>query len=358
MSIYVDIKKRLGSFNLSVQLEAENEVVGILGASGSGKSMTLRSIAGIVTPDSGEIVLNGKTLYSSAKKINLMPQQRKVGLMFQSYALFPNMTVAQNIAVGIKDKTQRVKLVKEYMELLRLQGLEQRYPSQLSGGQQQRVALARMLASSPDILLLDEPFSALDRHLRFSIEQEFVDALQRFNGTVLYVSHNVGEIYQYCKSAAVLAHGKVAEFSATQSLFHAPQTVEGARLTGYKNLSAIAKIDSHTIFAADWNLPFTLEDELTNDITFVGVREADLVLTEVEREGCVKVTAANVKYFPQFAVLNLYSNGANKPIYFTCPKESAENFLTLSKQDRLYLVIRPKQLLFFRSETYHNKKQP
>ncbi|WP_312640405.1 ATP-binding cassette domain-containing protein [Hydrogenoanaerobacterium sp.] len=351
MSIYVDIKKRFGDFTLEMQFEAENEIVGILGASGSGKSMTLRCIAGIVTPDSGEIVLNGKTLYNSAKKINLTPQQRNVGLMFQSYALFPNMTVAQNIAVGIKDKAQRTKLVGDYIELLRLQGLVGRYPSQLSGGQQQRVALARMMASSPDILLLDEPFSALDRHLRFSIEQEFADALGCFDGTVLLVSHNVGEIYQYCATTAVLAQGKIAEYESTEELFYSPRTVEGARLTGCKNLSAVKAIGHNTVFAEDWNLQFILQQELPDGITAIGIREADLTLTNFTGECGVSVTVTNVKYFPQFAVLNLSPKRAQRDIYFTCSKALVGDYLTQSERGELYLSVGPDQLLFLSGES-------
>ena len=198
MSLFAEIYKQLGSFTLDIKLEAENEVLGLLGASGCGKSMTLRCIAGIVKPDHGRIVLNGRVLFDSEERINLSPQQRGVGLMFQSYALFPNMTVAQNIAAGVKDKAKQPELVRKFCSLLQLDGMENRLPHQLSGGQQQRVALARMMASEPGLLMLDEPFSALDGQLRHTIEPEFAAALDAFEGAVLYVSHSISEIYRYC----------------------------------------------------------------------------------------------------------------------------------------------------------------
>ena len=160
MSLYVDIRKKLGGFTLETQFEAADGVTGILGASGCGKSMTLRCIAGIVKPDEGYIELDGKVLFDSREKINLRPQERHVGLLFQNYALFPNMTVEKNILCGVrsKDKREKAAALADALRRFRLEGLEKRYPAQLSGGQQQRVALARILCSQPEAILLDEPF--------------------------------------------------------------------------------------------------------------------------------------------------------------------------------------------------------
>ena len=188
MAIFVDIEKKLGDFTLKAKFQAGDETLALLGASGCGKSMTLRCIAGIEKPDRGKIILDGVTLFDSEKKINLTPQQRHTGLMFQNYALFPNMTVAQNINCGAKrekDSKIRKDMVESVMECFDLGDLADRLPHQLSGGQQQRVALARILVSSPGILLLDEPFSALDSHLRFKLEQEVRRVIKRFGKTVL-----------------------------------------------------------------------------------------------------------------------------------------------------------------------------
>ena len=160
----VDIHMELKEFDLDVDFELKKGCLGILGPSGCGKSMTLKSIAGIVTPDSGIISLAADeetTYFNSKQKINLKPQKRNVGYLFQNYALFPNMTVEENIAVGL-GKDHDEKRVSEMIKRFHLEGLEKRYPRQLSGGQQQRVALARILAYGPDVILLDEPFSAMD----------------------------------------------------------------------------------------------------------------------------------------------------------------------------------------------------
>lgn len=202
MSLYVDVKKDLGGFCLSINFEAEQEVMGILGASGCGKSMTLRCIAGVVKPDQGRIVLNGRTLFDWEKGINLPPQKRHVGLLFQNYALFPNMTVKKNLMMGLKavekDKKKAEAAVEEMIGRFYLTGLENHRPSQLSGGQQQRAALARILLTKPELLMLDEPFSALDGYLRWKLELELMDILKEFDGPTLFVSHSRDEIYRLC----------------------------------------------------------------------------------------------------------------------------------------------------------------
>ena len=173
MSLSVDIRKKLEGFTLDIAFRTENRVTGLLGASGSGKSMTLKCIAGIEQPDEGRIVLNERVLYDSEKGINLTPQKRRVGYLFQNYALFPNMTVETNIAVGLSgSKKEMEETVREMVLRFHLEGLEKRYPGELSGGQQQRVALARIMAYKPDVIMLDEPFSALDTWLREQLQME------------------------------------------------------------------------------------------------------------------------------------------------------------------------------------------
>ena len=194
MSLYVDIEKRLGAFRLQSKFEVADETLALLGASGCGKSVTLKCIAGIMTPDRGRIVLNGRVLFDSEKKIDLTPQQRRVGYLFQQYALFPNMTVEQNILCGIRagSRSEKRTLLSEKIRLFRLEGLEKKHPAQLSGGQQQRVALARILCSEPQAILLDEPFSALDSYLKWNLELELSDLLAGFRGPILWVSHELG----------------------------------------------------------------------------------------------------------------------------------------------------------------------
>ena len=206
MSLTVDMKKKLGSFELETKFEAENGVTCLLGPSGCGKSMTLKCIAGIEKPDEGRIELDGTVLFDSKKGINLPPQKRMVGYMFQNYALFPNMTVRQNILCGmrhIKDKAEKEARLNKYVSMFRLEGLENHRPAQLSGGQAQRTALARIMVSDPKLLLLDEPFSALDAHLRDKLMIEMRDVLARFGrehevyipewGVTLTTAQSVGD---------------------------------------------------------------------------------------------------------------------------------------------------------------------
>lgn len=177
MSLFVEIEKQLGNFHLDVRFQAETETLALLGASGCGKSMTLKCIAGIMTPDRGRIVLNGRVLFDSEARIDLPPQQRRVGYLFQNYALFPTMTVEKNILCGIRSgsKAEKAAALSATLHRFRLEGLEKRYPAQLSGGQQQRVALARILCSQPEVILLDEPFSALDSYLKWDLELKLSD---------------------------------------------------------------------------------------------------------------------------------------------------------------------------------------
>ena len=211
MALLVDIEKRLGDFRLDVKLEVGNEVLGLVGNSGCGKSLTLRCIAGIEKPDRGRIVLDGVTLFDSEKHVNLTPQKRHTGLMFQNYALFPNMTVRQNIRAGtLRDQQteqERDRKVSDIMDSFGLSSLAQHYPRQLSGGQQQRTALARILVSEPWILMLDEPFSALDSELKFRMEKEVREVIDRFGKTTLLVSHDRGEAYRLCSRIAMVHEG-------------------------------------------------------------------------------------------------------------------------------------------------------
>ena len=195
----VQIYKKLAEFDLDVSFQVNDNILGLMGASGSGKSMTLKCIAGIETPDQGRIVLNDRVLFDSEKKINVPIQKRNVGYMFQSYALFTNMNVYENISVGLR--ARKVKdvdiVVQKVMQQFRIFELASRYPKQLSGGQRQRVALARLMAYEPDVLLLDEPFSALDEDLKEDLLRELKSELQ-ISKPVVFVSHNKEEVNELC----------------------------------------------------------------------------------------------------------------------------------------------------------------
>ena len=277
MSLFVDIEKKLGGFSLRVAFEAVDETLALLGASGCGKSMTLKCIAGIERPDRGRIVVDGVTLFDSEKGIDLSPQERHVGLLFQNYALFPNMTVLENIRAGAKrekDKAKREAAVAYVLREFGLVPLAKHYPHQLSGGQQQRVALARILVSDPRILLLDEPFSALDSHLRFRLEQEVRRVIRAFGRTVLLVSHDRDEVYRMADSIAVMNDGRIEICGEKKTVFAAPGTRQSAMLTGCKNISSVEMRGENRIFAVDWGVELTVAAPFT--APYVGIRMHDI----------------------------------------------------------------------------------
>ena len=275
MSLHVDIRKRLGSFTLDVQFSAENGITSLLGASGCGKSMTLKCIAGIEKPDEGRIELDGTVLFDSAQKINLPPQKRRVGYLFQNYALFPNMTVRQNILCGLnreKDRGAKERRLRDMLRMMQLEGLEDRKPAQLSGGQQQRVSLARILVNDPQILLLDEPFSALDGHLRDSLKVEMRDLLERFGREVLMVTHDRNEAYNMSREIAVMDSGRLLTIKPTKALFADPGSVQAAILTGCKNIVEASRVDEHTVEIPEWGVRMETKDTVKEGLCAVGVR--------------------------------------------------------------------------------------
>jgi ABC-type sulfate/molybdate transport systems ATPase subunit len=254
MSLEVFIEKQLPGFRLSVEFTANELPMGLLGPSGSGKSMTLRAIAGLEKPDRGRIVLQGRVLFDSEQHIDLSARARRVGLLFQNFALFPHLTVAENIGFGLRQltDTERDLRVRKQIESARLQQLANRYPGALSGGEQQRVALARALAIEPAALLLDEPFSALDTHLRSALERELRETLREYRGATIFVSHNLEEAYRLCRGLVVLAGGRVVANGPKEEIFGHPPTLEVARLTGCKNISRARRGPGGMMQAVDW----------------------------------------------------------------------------------------------------------
>ena len=252
MSLTVDIEKQLGKFRLQVSFTAPlEEVTGLLGASGSGKTVTLRCIAGLLTPDAGHIELDGRVLFDHKQGVNLPPQQRKVGYLFQQYALFPHYTVEQNIAVATRDQTA----VEELLRRFQLQEHRHKRPRQLSGGQQQRVALARILAAQPQVLLLDEPFSALDTHLRGEIQGELSRFLEQFSGPCLLVTHSRDEVRRMCHQVCVVHHGVSQPMQTAEKFFNHPRTLSACRLMGCPNISPVEHRGNGVAYATAWGLP-------------------------------------------------------------------------------------------------------
>ena len=292
MSLEVTIAKRFEGFTLHADFAAGNTAAAILGASGCGKSMTLRCIAGVVKPDSGRIVLDGRVLFDSEKGIDLPPQQRNVGLLFQNYALFPNMTVEQNILCALKkekDPAARKAACGSALRAMRLEELAHRLPSELSGGQQQRAALARILAGRPRILMLDEPFSALDSYLREEVEGEVGSLLSSFDGTALLVTHDRDEAYRLCREMIVMDSGEVLRAGTTKEVFADPRRLTAARLTGCKNILPCVRVDEHHVRLTGWERELTVALPVPEGCCAVGIRAHDFAPEAVDGENRMPV---------------------------------------------------------------------
>jgi ABC-type sulfate/molybdate transport systems ATPase subunit len=274
MSLEVAIEKDVPDFHLAVEFAADSAPVGLLGPSGSGKTMTLRAIAGLETPDRGRIVMNGRVLFDAERRINVAPRERRVGMLFQNYALFPHLTVAENVAFGLRGipAAERERRVAEQLASAHAAQLRDRYPATLSGGEQQRVALARAMATEPAALLLDEPFSALDTHLRSAMERDLRERLAGYRGSTLFVSHNLEETYRVCDELVVLAHGKVAARGSKEAIFRHPPTLEVARVTGCKNFSRARRLPDGRIEALDWNCILHVAQEFAGTPEHVAIR--------------------------------------------------------------------------------------
>ncbi len=238
MALVCDFTKKFPEFHISVKMTFKEEMVVLFGPSGSGKSSVLNMISGILKPNEGSIKINGKEIYDSKKGVNIPIRKRKIGYVFQDIALFPHMTVFNNIAYGIKEK-QREEIKEKVSDLLvtmRLVNLGDRYPSEISGGQRQRVALARTLITEPELLLLDEPFSALDYPVREKLRTDLIAIHKRYPITTIVVTHDHEEAYILGEQIAVMNEGCIEQIGAKEAIFYRPETKQVAKLLGVRNI--------------------------------------------------------------------------------------------------------------------------
>jgi len=355
--LWVEIDKRLPEFHLQVAFTAEGSPLGVLGGSGAGKSMILRCIAGTETPTTGRIVLNGRVLFDAQRRINLPSRDRRIGFLVQNYALFPHMTVAQNIAFGLSRKEPKAAMRQQVTEQLRavqLEGMGDRYPHQLSGGQQQRVALARALASQPEALLLDEPFSALDTYLRSQIEQQMIHRLADYPGVTLFVTHNLEEAYRICPRLMVMDDGRAIAHGAKQAIFDHPDTFTVAQLTGCKNFSAAIAHTSQEIEATDWGIALQGVESPPDRLAYVGIRAHQIAFTtNPDQENTFPCWLAETSETPHRMTLFLKFNSppSHPQDYHLQAEAFKEKWLTL--KDRpfpWYIRLDPLRLLLLRAD--------
>ncbi len=253
----VDFEKRVGNFHLRPRFEADDEMVVLLGPSGSGKSLTLRAIAGLLTPDRGRIEVPDGLVFDSEHGLNLPPQSRNVGYVVQNLALFPHLSVEQNIGFALSSwpRAQRDARIGELVALLGLDGLEKRLPRAISGGQQQRVALGRALAARPRVLLLDEPFTALDAPIRHVLRREVAQLRRQLGLLAVFVTHDLQEAYALADRIAVYDQGEILQFGSREEVFGTPNSTRVARLLDARNViegRVGAKSEAFTEIETPW----------------------------------------------------------------------------------------------------------
>jgi molybdate transport system permease protein len=350
-ALEVDLTRRYPAFELSVRFSNRSRTLGLLGASGSGKSLTLAAIAGLETPDGGRIVLNGRTLFDSKSGVNLPSAARRIGFVFQDYALFPHLTVRDNIAFGLHSLTAAEcgRRVGEYARLARIEALLDRYPAQLSGGQRQRVALARALAMEPDALLLDEPFSGLDPHLRRHMEENLRAVLAGYTGAIVLVSHDRSEAFRMCDELVVLSDGRVAAAGPRADLFARPQTLAAARVTGCKNLARIRLAGANEIEVPDWGCTLRVP-AIPPGASYAGIRAHHIELrTEPMADNTFPCRVLDVVESP-FEV-TVYLGIVDGRLEVELPTEQWRQFASVPA---LFANLPSEKLLLVREDTISN----
>lgn len=339
----VKIEKRLGNFLLKTDFETEEPITGLLGASGCGKSLTLKCIAGLEQPDQGRILLDSVVLFDSDAGICLPPQKRQVGYLFQSCALFPHMTVKQNILCGMqkeKDRSRRQESLCRLSRLLRLESVMDLKPGSLSGGQAQRTAIARILASRPRLLLLDEPFAALDSYLREQLQAELKELLLSLECQTVLVTHSRDEAFLLCSRLAVMDRGTISAAGGVKELFDHPKTVAAARLTGCKNIAAARKTGDFTVEVPGWGICLTASSLVPDGLRAVGVRahsfNPDIAVNRFPAALCSRMEEP----FEQLFLFRFQGQSPDSPpLWWRLPKEQAPDFFPAA------LGVSPEQVL-------------
>jgi molybdate transport system ATP-binding protein len=298
MAISCDITKKFPEFYISVKVAFKEEMVVLFGPSGSGKSSVLNMISGILQPDTGSIKINEKDIFDSRKGINVPVRRRKIGYVFQDLALFPHMTVFDNIAYGIKDLQEKEidEKVKDLLVTMRLVGLEERYPSEISGGQRQRVALARTLITEPELLLLDEPFSALDYPVREKLRSDLITIHKRYPITTIVVTHDHEEAYVLGEKIAVMNEGCIEQIGTKEEIFYTPETRQVAKLLGVRNIfeGVIAAINDSEVSIKSSLLGLikvhhtkNTEQLMVGEYISFGIRPEEIMILRDDRRGPV-----------------------------------------------------------------------
>ncbi|MBR3570333.1 MAG: ATP-binding cassette domain-containing protein [Oscillibacter sp.] len=347
VKLQVDIVKNGAGFRVDAQFEAGEGALALLGASGSGKSEVLRCVAGLSEPDEGRILLDGEPLFDSSRHLNVPPQRRKIGLLTPGYALFPHLTVRRNIAAGVVNRAEREHAVEEQLRRFRLTELAERKPRQISELERQRVALARLTASRPVAILLDEPLSGRDSFLKFRMEQELSDYLSSFGGPVVWASHDRGEVYRNCRYVCVLENGLSQETISVERLLASPGTEGAARLSGCKNI--VDAIPRHNaIFIPEWGVTLRSAYPIPPLLRRVGIRAHQVRISEPALVNAFAATVVRVIEDVSSTIVLLRPNGASEEAPLLRMELDRGVWRTTPDQRNLTVSVGPQDVLLLR----------
>ncbi len=322
----VFVKKDLKEFYLDVNFKSESPITVLFAPSGSGKSLTLQSIAGLIEPDCGRIEVNGSVFFDSDKGINLPPQRRRVGFLFQDYALFPHMSVIDNVEYGGKNRDY----VKKLLKVFEIEDIKNRYPSQISGGQKQRVALARALASEPTVLLLDEPFSALHKSLKVQLYSELKRIKDEFGVPIVFVTHDIDEVFELADTIVIMDRGKVVQFGEPFEVFMSPKNVGVAKLLGHRSFvkGKVEKVEERfTLVRTDYGLIKGRKryDVRSGDNVLISILPFSLSLSPFSES--TRVTALIKRIEQEREFKRIFAEVFNTDVEFLIPLPLSPNFI-------------------------------
>ena len=346
MTLRVNFRARAGDFVLEVALDADDEMVIVYGRSGSGKTLTLRVIAGLLRPSPGRIEVGGRTVFDSETGVDLPPQQRRVGYVIQESTLFPHLTVAQNVLIGVEREAAARERYQALRRMLAIEDLDQRRPHELSGGQQQRVALARALVRPTEVLLLDEPFSALDEALREELRAELLRLRSDYALPIVFVTHDLREAHLLADRVAVIDDGAVLQFAARDEVFRHPLSRRVAELTGIRNLF-VGEVDSDRVMVCGIPLRTSVPAGLSGEVD-VAIRAERCILRRIDPDGPLPdntfvATISGHLAFGNTHTLHLEPEGAGPPVEVEVASRPYE-VLGVAGRERWVVELPPEDL--------------
>jgi len=339
--IKVKAKKELKGFKLNVAFSSKEMTTSLFAPSGSGKSLTLKTISGVLTPNKGYIYLKGRVLFDSERGINLPPQKRKVGYLPQDYALFPHLTVLENAKFGEKRKG----VAEEILKRLKIWELKDKYPNQISGGQKQRTALARALAAEPELLLLDEPFSALDKSLKEELYKEIKTIQSEFQVPIILVSHDIEEVFELSDWLVIIKDGKSSQEGKPQEVFLNPKDLQIARLLGQKSLikGVVKEVNRFTVveLPSGKKLKCRKGDFQKGEKVFISLLPFSVALSFEKETNRIKVKVLNIREGRE--TLKITGLFEGREVEFHLPKSLQPNFTIETGREATFYLC-PEQI--------------